>query len=285
MRYSTKDSGRFVNALLARMNTIDKFFREASLPDPDLMREALIQLFWGEYHHYIWSGFKYLALPLVAALFVLAIRFARSRKPNPQDHAVPGLSLAVGWTFATLVGMVLYSALIKDIYGGVRYFMTGLGGAALIGGVAIASIADTRRRRIFGGVCLAVQLTVMLAWSIYPGHQVREAYRQLAARHTPGEPVLICKDTNADVMAPYYGFTEPFEGIDRTEDNPERLTQLLNASAGQAAGFWVLLYSDHKSELRKLAPRWAKENHFRRTSAWEYDQADIYYYARETPIS
>jgi len=107
-------------------------------------------------------------------------------------------------------------------------------------------------------ICLAIQAAVSTAWLYSPGEQAREAVRYIAARRDPNEPVILCHNANAEILADYYGLgAKPF-GLSRLVFDRAGVERFLEDSVGSSPGFWLLLYKEHDSPLLLVARRWTQ---------------------------
>ena len=266
---------------LHRFQTNAGFYGTRGWPAWEVWRGGVLQLFWGEYDNLFGSGFKYVGLPLAAVVMALAWRGRRQvdvkfvERPSgrmgrmgPMGPIRPegrttnsdvdslAFALAATWTFSILVGMALVSGLWRDVVGGYRYYAGGLGGAALLQGLAVGNLRSTRWRRTLLAICLAIQGAVTFGWLRGPGEQIREAIRYVADHRAPDEPVVFCDDSHADTLTGYYRLGVAPIAVSRDVKDRAQIERLLETNLRASPGFWIILYKEEKSPLESVARSW-----------------------------
>ncbi|MCX7015550.1 MAG: hypothetical protein NTW86_23855 [Candidatus Sumerlaeota bacterium] len=268
---------------LHRFQTNVGFYGTRGWPGWAVWRGGILQLFWGEYDNLFGSGFKYIGLPLAAVVVALAWRGRRSGAEENSELAEswrpPAFALAATWTFSILAGMALVSGLWRDVIGGYRYYAGGLGGAALLQGLAVGSLRSPRARRALLAICLAIQGAVSFGWLRGPGEQVREAIRYVAEHRSADEPVVFCDDAHAQTLADYYHLGAAPIALSRDVKDRDQVERLLETNLRASPGFWIILYKEEKSPLESVARSWA-QGRFDLTGQQKYRAARVLAFRR-----
>ncbi len=264
--------------ILGQAQTNRSFFGQPRWMPWDVWREGLLQIFWGEYDQIVGSAFKYIGLPLIALIAVLAWR-ARG-----EARHSPAFELAAAWALSALVGIALVSAASADVIKGFRYYAIGAGGAALLQGLAVASLRREPRTsawlaRCLAGGIVAIHAVVCAGWLWSSGEQAREAIRYTAENRLETEPVLFCDGSSAALLAEYYNLGAVPVPISREEQSREPILALAERAVGGAPGFWLILYKEKESLAPGWITRWAREQGYMETRR-EFDEARAIAYRR-----
>lgn len=268
---------------LKSFQTNVEFYREAAWPELAVFREALIQIFWGDYD-YLWgSGFKYLGLPLLALAIYLAVRaVSRRRLSMPAStHNADRLLLVLSLTlaFSPLVLLTLIQGLNSSLGGeGIRYYIVGLGGACWIFGAAAAGIVSNKWRIVYLAVILILMSSVTIGFYWRSEDQLREAIQLVAESAQPNEPVFLMRGADSQLIAEYYGLDREIVGIDDDWTDEARLELIIDRNATGAEGFWVIIYKPHDSPFGVVLKRWTETHGFNRQRRIQLEDAQVLYY-------
>ncbi len=257
-----------------------------------LYAKALTEVFWGEFDYvfprdiFRWVGLA-LAVGVIAAAGVGSRRMSRAGAAEGAAEGAPpalvspvfGWWLGVTWAMAVLVSFALISGLFQVLDDSTRYFTIGTAGAAALSGVAVASISRRVVRRIAGLALLALLAANTAGWYMHPGDQIREAVRLVAEQRRPDEPVFICRDTQAETIADYYGLGTAPIGIPRARIGRFQIERILEEGTAGAPGFWIILYKERHTPLLMVARRWA-EGKFELQGGWNFSRSRVQHYVR-----
>ncbi|MBI3734975.1 glycosyltransferase family 39 protein, partial [Candidatus Sumerlaeota bacterium] len=159
--------------LLASLQTNESFYSERHWTEPAKIIEGFLEIFWGEYSQGFGQSFDLYAPLITLGLIALAWRNTRQLSGNslaspgaspPPYCSPPIFALTAAWAVSALVGMVLYSALIKDVVHGARYYSAGVGGAAILESLAIAPLRRKPVKVFLAVICLAIHTLSSAAW-------------------------------------------------------------------------------------------------------------------------
>jgi len=220
--------------------------------------ESLLQVIWGEFTLMKSSAFDYSLIAATLVLLVFAIQAIRTtpvtQPPGNGNHLA--LALSVGWAVSAWLGITLISGLYRDISESKRYYAIGAGGAALLLAWTLVSLPRARLRCTCIGIALALEIAISTRWLFYRGEQVREAVRFVATHRHPDEPVIMCRDSGAQLIAQYYTLgTDPLL-LDENIWDPAEIESFLQKAVGGSPSFWLVSYKEKGHPLAKFLPAW-----------------------------
>jgi 4-amino-4-deoxy-L-arabinose transferase-like glycosyltransferase len=268
---------------LKRHHVNDDFFEAAQWPRGEVCRDALLEVFFGQYKEILAPGWKYFCTPWAILTLWLAWRAART--VERRDDRRPPLSLlATAWAFALPLGLILLAGLVRSSTNGLRYFPGGIGGGALLIALAACAPMPAPWRRAFVAVWLLLLLTLGVGYQCLHGEELRRGVRFIAERRVANEPVVFCSGAGARIMAEYYHLgTDPLH-VHRELDDPRQLTQFIQRKLAPLDTFWVLGYKSKLSPFHKLCGSLLSGTH-RTEHRARFDQVLVYQMVRGTTIS
>lgn len=267
----------------ARPGSNANVFAARGWPGADTILNGFAEILFGKFDDGYGDSMKYvfigLTLLVAGAAWHGSARGESETAAPPRDAQVRAFWLAAAGTFSLYIAFILISGFYRRLPENTRYFSLGSGAAAMLAGAALANLRFGRLRCLLFAGMVVLLVPPNVRWHRSLGDGAREAVRLVAGKRGADEPVFICNDTEAGVMAQYYNLGAEPIGVSRTAGDGAAVEQIVAAGAEGKPGFWIILYKDRASPLVDAAEAWGKERGLSREGKWKFDEAKVYHFA------